>query len=175
MRHFALSAIGRDKPGIVAGVTGVLVEHGANIEDSQMSILRGHFAMTLILAAPGGTDEAQLRYELQHLASDLGLEAISLDLVAETAEAERAEPSHIVTVYGADHPGIVHAATSALAAHGVNITDLNTRLADRLYVLVMEVAPPEGLGEDELRALLEPVAGEQGVEVSVRPLEADVL
>ena len=37
----AVTAIGADRPGIVAAVTGVLVEHGANIEDSSMTILRG--------------------------------------------------------------------------------------------------------------------------------------
>ncbi|TML30889.1 MAG: amino acid-binding protein, partial [Actinobacteria bacterium] len=31
MPHFALSAIGRDRPGIVAAVTGVLLGHGANL------------------------------------------------------------------------------------------------------------------------------------------------
>ena len=56
MPHFALSAIGRDRPGIVAAVTGVLLGHGANLEDSQMTILRGHFTMTLVVALPNGAD-----------------------------------------------------------------------------------------------------------------------
>ncbi len=61
----------------------------------------------------------------------------------------------MVTVYGVDHPGIVHAAATALAGRSVDITDLNTRLledddGDPLYVLMMEVALPPGLTPDEL-------------------------
>ena len=46
--------IGRDRPGIVGAVTADLLRHALNIEDSQMSILRGHFAVVLILAGPAG-------------------------------------------------------------------------------------------------------------------------
>src|SRR5829696_4470264 len=140
MRHFALTAVGRDRPGIVSGITAVLLAHEVNVEDSQMTILRGHFTMMLIVA------------------------------VADDAEPE---PSHIVSVYGVDHPGIVHAVSSALAERGITITDLTTRLvgeADQpLYALMMEVAMPEDAEADVIQALA--AAGEaQGLEVTVRPL-----
>ena len=52
----------------------------------------------------------------------------------------------MITVYGADHPGIVHAVSAALAERGVNITGLETRLAGAadspLYVMIIEVAHP---------------------------------
>ncbi len=60
MRQLAVSAIGVDRPGIVAAVTGVLVGHGCNLEDTSMSILRGHFAMTLVVSAPDGTEAPEL-------------------------------------------------------------------------------------------------------------------
>jgi hypothetical protein len=44
-----------------------------------------------------------------------------------------------------------------------------------LYVLMMEVALPSGGDADELAAALRSVGGEQGVDVSVRPLEQDAL
>src|SRR5438094_166616 len=52
--HFAVSAVGADRPGIVAAVTGAFLEHGCNLEDTSMTILRGHFAMMLVVAAPEG-------------------------------------------------------------------------------------------------------------------------
>ena len=54
MAHLAVSAIGSDRPGIVAAVTKVLLDQGCNLEDTSMSILRGHFAMMLVVAAPSG-------------------------------------------------------------------------------------------------------------------------
>jgi glycine cleavage system transcriptional repressor len=176
--HLALSAIGRDRPGIVAAVTRVLLDHGVNIEDSQMTILRGHFTMTLIVGVPEAADRERLESDLQAVAEQLGLEAISLKDVEEVS-GEPAEPSHIVTVYGSDHPGIVCATAEAIARHGYNITDLNTRLVgdaegDPLYALMMEVAIPPGHGE-ELRSAMTTVGRQQGVEVSVRELEQDEL
>ncbi len=177
MRHFALSAIGRDRPGIVAALTRVLYEHGVNVEDSQMGILRGHFSMTLVVTVPDGADAALLERALATTAEQLELEAISLRPVAELEAATRA-PSHVVTLYGADHPGILAAAAAVLAERGVNITDLSTRLVGGeeapLYVVVMEVAAGE-LEEAELRAALERVGREQGVEIAVSALEQDVL
>ena len=184
MPHFALSAIGRDRPGIVAAVTGVLLGHGANLEDSQMTILRGHFTMTLVVALPNGADAERLRADLEAAARDLGLEAIALAQVAEAdPAAASSEPSHIVTVYGIDHPGIVNSVAEALAAADVNITDLNTRLVgdddagagDDLYAMMVEVALPPGLSAGALETLLQAIKRDQGVEVSVRELEADAL
>jgi glycine cleavage system transcriptional repressor len=168
---FALSAIGRDRPGIVAAVAGALAADGVNIEDSQMSILRGHFAMVLILKAPPGLDAERLGADLRTVASELELEAIALTPVADASPDAAAEPTHLVSVYGADHLGIVHAVAAGLAAASVNITGLTTRLAGELYVVLLEVAA----GDADPAALLAPVAAAQGVEVTVRELETATL
>jgi glycine cleavage system transcriptional repressor len=175
MAHFAVSVFGRDRPGIVAAVARLLLDHGVNVEDSRMANLRGHFAMMLLVAAPEGTDEAGLRAGLEELREREGLEAVALSAVGEVP-ATHDEPSHLVSVYGADHPGIVAAVAGALAARDVNITDLETRLlGEGLYVMLLEVALPAGTSGEDVADALAAVGSEQGVEVSVRPLEADAL
>lgn len=180
MRHFAVTAIGADRPGIVAGVSGVLLEHGGNIEDSQMTILRGRFTMMLIVSANDGVDSKRLGKDLEQVRNDLGLDALSLSEVTEPqAEAGRL-PSHIVSVYGADHPGIVHAVSSTLADQGVNITDLTTRLVggddgEPLYAMMLEIAPPAGVSVEKIEQALRDVSERQGVEVTIRELEQDAL
>ena len=42
--HVAVTAVGADRPGIVAAVSRALYDVGGNIEDSRMAILGGHFA-----------------------------------------------------------------------------------------------------------------------------------
>lgn len=179
MPALVVSAIGRDRPGIVAAITRVLVEHGANLADSQMGILSGRFTMMLIVEAPDDIDAGALRGDLERAAGEVGLDAILIHDVAET-EQEAPEPSLIVTLYGVDHPGIVHAVAKALAEIDVNITDLNTRLIQEtgeqpLYAMMLEVAPPSGLERNELEERLRKVAGEQHLEVSVRELATDSL
>jgi glycine cleavage system transcriptional repressor len=178
MRHFALTAVGRDRPGIVAGITAVLLAHEVNVEDSQMTILRGHFTMMLIVAVGDDVSQQDLAADLQAVGEELGLELLTIAVVDELGETDEPDPSHIVSVYGVDHPGIVHAVSSALAERGITITDLHTRLVgedeEPLYALMMEVAIPEDAA-GEVTEALEAAGAEQGVEVTVRPLEADVL
>ena len=176
MPQLAISAIGRDRPGIVAEVTRALLGHSLNITDSQMAVLGGRFTMMLIVDAPDGTDLDAVHEELTRTRERLSLDALSLSALADAADAAAADPSHIVTVYGVDHPGIVHAVSARLAARGVNVTDLETRLVgDGLYAMVLEVALPLELDPEALAAMLAEVGAEQGVEVTVRPLEADVM
>jgi glycine cleavage system transcriptional repressor len=141
-----------------------------------MAVLGGRFTMMLIVDAPDGTDLDAVHEELTRTRERLNLDALSLSALAEAADAPAADPSHIVTVYGVDHPGIVHAVSARLAARAVNVTDLETRLVgDGLYAMVLEVALPLELDPEALAAMLAEVGAEQGVEVTVRPLEADVM
>jgi glycine cleavage system transcriptional repressor len=176
-RSFAVTAIGRDRPGIVAAISGVLAELGANLEDSRMAILRGNFAVMLIAALPDTADREELESRLAGVRDDLGLEAISVSEVPDSSKPP--SPSHVVTVYGADHPGIVHAFASALAGAGANITDLEARLAGTesspIYALVMEIEPGPDADIDGLRAVLEDAGREAGVEVSLREIGAEAL
>jgi glycine cleavage system transcriptional repressor len=55
-----ISAVGKDRPGIVAGVSKVLFEAGCNLEDSSMTILEGEFAMILVVSLPEALKIEQL-------------------------------------------------------------------------------------------------------------------
>lgn len=165
MDTYALSAIGVDRPGIVASIAERLVAHGVNVTDSHMGILRGHFAMTLIVTVRG--DVTALRAELDRAARELDVDALTLVPVRGSG-ARGPAATHTVTVHGADHPGILAAVTRRLADEQINVTDLMTRLAGDLYVMFIEVAAPGGVPD------LGDVADEQGVEITVQPLEPDL-
>jgi glycine cleavage system transcriptional repressor len=164
-----LTAIGRDRPGIVARIARVLLDHGLNIEDSQMRILGGRFAMMLLLR--GEPREQQLVKDLLAAGRELGLDYIYVHPIGE-AEAASPEPTHVLSVYGGDHPGIVAAVAEALAGLGVNITDLQTRLAGKVYVMLLELVLPPGA---DVQDAIAAVGREQGVDVSLREVERDAL
>jgi glycine cleavage system transcriptional repressor len=179
VRSFVLSVTGRDRPGIVSAVTRVLLDHDLNLEDAEMAILRGHFAVMLVLAAPTDVDEAALRADLERVRAEVPLETVSLAEVAGIDTTPPAPASHSISVYGADHPGIVHGVAEQLSREGVNVVGLSTRVVgegeEAIYVMLLEVTLPETLGEDALEQLLAAVAEQQGVDVSVRPVGGDVL
>jgi glycine cleavage system transcriptional repressor len=176
MSEFAVTAIGRDRPGIVAAVSGALLELEGNVEDSQMSILRGQFAVMLLVQVPDDVDQPSLADRLGSVRDELGLEAVTVVPVG--AGAETVRPTHVVSVYGADSKGIVHSISAALAGLGVDITDLEAKLAGSsdapVYVMMMEIALGSA-GEAEVEAALARAAAGIGVEASLRPLDSDAL
>ena len=96
--------------------------------------------------------------------------------ISSTFVTIRPMPQLALSAIGRDRPGIVHAVSARLAARAVNVTDLETRLVgDGLYAMVLEVALPLDLDPAALSAMLAEVGAEQGVEVTVRPLEPDVM
>jgi glycine cleavage system transcriptional repressor len=176
MPHFAVTAIGRDRPGIVAGLTGALRDLGGNLEDVSSTILRGHFAMMLVVEAKPGTDAERLHAKLAAAGERLGVHVTVSDVEAGTPDRPRA--THVLSVYGADHPGIVAAFAGHLSERGANITDLSCRLTSTespVYVMLAEVALPDGLDTDALTTELGGLAGEVGVDATFAPIEVETL
>lgn len=181
--HWVLSLSCPDRPGIVAAVTGVLVDHGANLADTAMTNLAGQFAMVLVVEVPGDEGAPALEAALAAGTGPLGLTVA----VRELAEgAGRSEPAPggapgsawAVSVYGADRPGIVHRVSRALAERGANVVDLSTRTVGPAgapaYVMLLEVWLPEACDAEALGEELAALAGELGVEVHLRPDDADI-
>ena len=171
MRSLAITVVGHDRPGIIAQVAEALSRYGMNLEDSSMTLLRGHFAMTLIcsgVATPTDVEQA-----LAPLADD-GL-AVTVREVVDESDRPAGGPTYLVTVHGVDRLGIVAALATAIAGSGGNITDLTTRLSGDLYVLVAEVDLPASADIEGLRQTLRKVAARLGVEAGLRPLENDDL
>ncbi|MBN1342607.1 MAG: amino acid-binding protein [Phycisphaerae bacterium] len=171
-----LSAIGKDRPGIAAGVSRILFEKDCNIEDSRMARLGGDFAIMLMVRMPEGTTVRQMEQDLAPLSDELELTFQLTDLRPEDAMEAGETPKHVVSVYGADKKGIVAKITRHLADRSVNITDLTTHVvqhAQPLYIMLIEVEIPPYVDPDALRQELVKAGKEIDVEVSMRLKEDD--
>ena len=171
MTSLAITVVGHDRPGIIAQAADVLSQCGMNLEDSSMTLLRGHFAMTLICA--GEADVAQIESALQPLVN--GSLDVTVREVPEEPELPPLGSTYLVTVHGADRLGIVARLASVIAEAGGNITDLTTRLSGTLYVLLAEVDLPRSADVEALQARLAEVSTELGVDTSMRLIENDEL
>lgn len=175
--RFAVSVFGRDRPGIVAAVTRVLADAGCNLEDTSMTILRGHFAMMLVVTGPPGVAAAELEAGLGPVAGRLDLQASVRRVNDEVIAAAGGGARYAAAVYGADRPGLVARVSEALAAHQVNIVDLQTRVVgepDPVYAMHFELEVPAGRA-DQVEADLRATAAALGVEMSFHPDDAAIL
>ncbi|MBV9867656.1 MAG: ACT domain-containing protein [Abitibacteriaceae bacterium] len=176
-----ITAVGADRPGMAHAVAAKLADYGCNIEDTTMTRLCGEFAMILIVSPPPDIAPADLAIHLSPLEKSHGL-FINCRAVAEVQEQiggqdDYTAPRYMLSVYGPEKSGLVARITGVLAAHGVNITDVQTRVASHgtVYIMIFEVELPANLEAETLQQSLHNTAHEIGVEVSLRPLEEDTL
>ncbi len=177
MGFFSVSVVGRDRPGIVAGISRILFELGCNIEDSSSTILSGQFAMLLVVGYPGVSSPEGLDKAFGPVRSEMGLMVSVNPVNDEDLSREKGflGAPHIISVYGADRPGIVSRVTRELADRSVNITDLNTQVVGSkerpVYVMVIEADIPDGFDMKGLEAEFESLRKELHVSISIRPIE----
>ena len=128
-RYYALSAIGQDRPGIVADVAGLIFESGGNLEDSSMAILGNQFALLILLSGTGG----EFQYRLSTGCKKLEWEKrLSIFLTPVEEPASLPKPREITELYelsttGLDRMGIVYHVSRLIADQGINIADMHTR------------------------------------------------
>jgi glycine cleavage system transcriptional repressor len=130
--------------------------------------------MMLVVDAPSNADE--LRASLEASAGPLGVTVTVSDV--EEGAPDRPIATHVVSVYGSDHPGIVAGIAEALAGAKANITELSCRLTSAeqpVYVMVAEVAIPADVDPDRLAADVAATGRGLGVDVSFSPIDVETL
>jgi len=157
--YFILSAIGKDRPGIVADVSGVVYGCGGNIEDSSMSLLRNHFALLLLFSTEREEMNQKLAPNLKQLEGEKNLTVFYSPITLEEAYPKVKEEANRfkITTSGVDHAGIVFRVCRLLADRGINIIDMETHRVlsaesgTPLFEMEMEVEVPRSLSEGGLR------------------------
>ena len=170
----AVTVIGRDRPGIVAHVSGVLYHHRCSIEELSQTVLRGQFAMILIASLGEGASLPSLKNEFAELSRNIELDINLRELKSEDLVPYQdggSEP-FIITVRGEDRPGLVFGITEVLAERGINITNLGARVAllgqRSEYIQLFEVDIPKSLDYSLLKEKLRRRGEEMGVSVDLQ-------
>ncbi len=176
MQHFALTIIGRDRPGIVSQVTEILFRLGFNIADSSCSILGGQFSMILIISNP------QINTKEEFADQFAPLEEGNLSVFIRTLKPGGEKRQELegelcmISVYGSDKPGIVYQVAKELGDRQINITDLNTKLIGDeerpVYVMMIEAMLPEGIEVETVESWMVELKQKLQVDISVRSLVA---
>jgi glycine cleavage system transcriptional repressor len=176
-RWFILSAIGQDRPGLVAELAQLVYDSDANLEDSRMTILGSDFAVILLASSSASGCGDRLASGAKRLERDHGLTILLRGLEGQPRGPVPA-PGHVamrVVAAGADKAGIVAGICRVLAEHEVNIADLTSRSApgeggSPHYEMTMTVEVPERLDVATLGAALERAADQLRIDVEIARL-----
>lgn len=179
-RWFALSAIGRDRPGIVADLAELIYECDCNLEDSSMTILGSEFAVLLLLTGTAPDVEERLRAACKRLEWEKRLTVFFRPLEGEpipyrvSADAVPFE----LHASGLDQAGLVARITRVLADHRINITQMHTRSRPEpgsgapVYSMDIRMDVPGEIDENMLRERLEAVGRTLHVDIVLRRAES---
>ena len=171
-----LSAIGKDHPGIVDRLTGLIFEKGGNVEDSRMAILGGEFTLMILVTGPAES-LTSVEKELNDAAEELELtvQCRRTHVGNEGGEdAHESRLSYCLNIVSMDHPGIVHRVTNLLAQQGVNVATLDTHLGHApttgtpVFSLNMEIQAPTQISFEELQKRLELLAEAENLDLELR-------
>ena len=180
MQHwFILSAIGRDRPGLVADLAQLIYDADANLEDSRMTILGCDFAVILLCSSVAREAADGIAIAAKRLERDHGLTILlhGLDGGPRPSVPAPGTQLYLVRAAGEDRAGIVASICRVLADRSINIADLASRSrpgpgGSPHYELDMKVEVPDSLDERVLREALEAEADRLVIDVALTPATA---
>jgi glycine cleavage system transcriptional repressor len=177
MQHwFIVSAVGRDRPGLVADLAQLIYDCDANLEDSRMAILGTDFAVILLGSAPEGEVAHRVAVGAKRLERDHGMTILVRSLEGEPRPSVPAPHARLyrVEAAGEDRAGIVASLCRVLADRGVNVAELSTRSrpgpgGSPHYEMTLLAEVPEGVDTRELRQALADEGDRLVIDVSLMP------
>ncbi|MHB8972806.1 MAG: glycine cleavage system transcriptional repressor [Pirellulaceae bacterium] len=161
-----------DRPGIVEQITQVVVRYSANWEDSRLARLGGDFAGIVMISVAHEDVEA-----LKHALLDLCSEETTIAVKITRADDPAVRTLHAMYelhLTGADHEGIVHKLSAYLAAQGINVEAMETKVtrapmsAAPLFSMDAVVKVPPELSLAELDESLQRIGESLGVDIDIR-------
>lgn len=177
-RYFALSAIGKDRPGIVAEVSGLIYECGGNLEDSSMTRLGEQFALLILLSGSGEEFQYRLSTGVKRLEWEKHLSIFLTPVESFEGKPIAKEPTELfeLSTTGLDRMGIVYRVSGLLANYGINIADMHTKATPSpesgtpLFTMKIILEVPTKISPQDLLEKLNRLGEELAIDISLKNL-----
>ena len=172
-----ISAIGPDRPGLIAELTGFIAERGCNIEESRAVVLAGQFGFMFVVSGAPPHIVAVMQ-ELDDLEMRVGLNAVARRIPDPRPAASAAgfARRYSISASALDREGIVHAIADVVRSHGANVLELETSTYSGsesgvpLFHLELTIGMRDRDGSvDRLRQALEDLAREENIDIEMQP------
>ncbi len=167
MATILVTTTGEDRPGITAGLLGVLADGGAEVLDMEQVVIRGHLTLGLIVRFDDGQPVTK---NLLYYGYEAGVQ-VRFELVDGDDDAADGLPRHVVTVLGSDLSAVgMKAIADTIAEHGANIDRIVRLSTYPVRSFEFEVS---GGSQAEMRRSLLEVGRTHTIDISVQRLSLE--
>ena len=171
-KRYIVTLMAANRVGIIAAVTKALSELKGDLQEVSQTVMQGFFTIILAAEFPADREPQLIKDHLRDVCKPFGVEVCLKD---PELEAPRDQPpegleKYFLTVTGSDKPGIIREISARLAREGIDITDLYAvrNESDRSFVMVMELAVPQGVDALELQTDLEHIGTTVGLSAALQ-------
>ena len=175
--YLVVTAIGKDRPGIVDEFSKFVLERDCSIEDSRMAVLGGEFAIVVLIVG-AGENVARIQDEIKPFAEKSEINVTAKPTEPHVARMPEGYVPYRLRGTGVDHPGIVQKFSHMLHEAGANIESLDTRTYSApvsgtpVFHFDMVVEVPARLAIASLRQRLLKLADAENLDLEVHPIVA---
>ncbi len=140
-KQMIISVMSKDRPGIIASITGAIYRLGGDVADLNQTVLCGYLTMILNASFGPNVTKEDLLAAISHIETNCKFEVSIKEVNEETMEDILPTPqeTYILTVQGPNKAGIVHGVSQFCFDHNINILDLATTLIDDQYTMALQL------------------------------------
>lgn len=166
-KQMIISVMAKDRPGIVAEVTGAIYSLNGDLADLNQSVVCNYFTMILSASFDGDVTREDVMAELFQINTHDKFEISikELDSTTDLSQPELPTETYIMTVQSPNKSGLVHGISQFCYSHKINIIDLATNLRNDMYTMVLQLDLSRAAGIEKIEADLERYNRDSGLHI----------
>lgn len=140
-KQMIISVMSKDRPGVIADITGAIYKLEGDLADLNQSVLCGYLNMILIATFDGQVTPEDVLAEISHIKTPEKFE-VSIKVMDEPIDVcyfPLPSETYIMTAQGKNKSGLVYSVSQFCYSHNINIRDLATTLRENQYTMVLQL------------------------------------
>ena len=172
--YLVISAIGKDRTGLVGSLSRSVLDCGCRIGESRMAVLGSEFAVIMLVSGYWNAI-AKLESALPRVADSLGMRIASTR--TEARKDMQSLIPYAVEVVASESAEVVHEVSEFFARRGVNIEDVYTnrypapQTGAAMFALHLNVGIPSDLSIASIRGEFMDFCDELNLDAMIAPLK----
>lgn len=140
-KQMIISVMSKDRPGVIADITGAIYKLEGDLADLNQSVLCGYLNMILIATFDAEVTPEDVRAEISHIKTPVKFE-VSIKVMDEPINVcyfPLPSETYIMTAQGKNKSGLVYSVSQFCYSLNINIRDLATTLREDQYTMILQL------------------------------------